>query len=110
MLPALVLNRKPRGWQFVRTVYMEHISVASAMALIAHHIQPDWGIANGFLKATGLSPLAQNWLFGVNTAFGAVTVIWFIYAGYHHACPGTPAVDTFGSTGSGIYHGAHRSR
>ncbi len=81
---ALVLNRKPRGWQFVRTVYMSpNIIAASAMALIWRIIyNPDWGIINSFLRAIGLRSLAQNWLFGQNTAFGAVTMIWFIYAGY----------------------------
>lgn len=81
---ALVLNRKPRGWQFVRTVYMSpNIIAASAMALIWRIIyNADWGIFNSFLKAIGLSSLAHNWLFATDTAFCAVTMIWFIYAGY----------------------------
>lgn len=81
---ALVLNRKPKGWQAVRTIYMSpNIIAASAMALIWKIIyNADYGIINVFLRGIGLGRFAHNWLFGADTAFGALTIIWFIYAGY----------------------------
>lgn len=81
---ALVLNRKPKGWKAVRTIYMSpNIIAASAMALIWKIIyNADYGIINVFLRGIGLEQFAHNWLFSVDTAFGALTTIWFIYAGY----------------------------
>ena len=81
---ALVLNRKPKGWQAVRTIYMSpNIIAASAMALIWKIIyNADYGIINVFLRGIGLGRFAHTWLFGADTAFGALTIIWFIYAGY----------------------------
>lgn len=37
---------------------------------------------NSLLKAIGLEHLQHNWLFDTATAFPAVTMTWFIFAGY----------------------------
>ena len=40
------------------------------------------GALNSLLKAIGLEHLQHNWLFDTATAFPAVTMTWFIFAGY----------------------------
>ena len=81
---ALVLYRKPRGWKFVRTVYMApNIIAASAIALIFKQVyNADYGLLNVALRGLGLGHLARNWLFDPRTTFVSLTMIWMLFAGY----------------------------
>ncbi|HHW31740.1 MAG TPA: sugar ABC transporter permease [Clostridiaceae bacterium] len=81
---ALILYRKPRGWKFVRTVYMiPNIIASSAIGLIFLQLyNAEYGLVNQILKSLGLENLTRNWLFDTNTAFWSVTMIWFPFAGY----------------------------
>lgn len=84
VLIALLLYRKPKGWKFVRTAYMAPSIIANAaIAMIFTNIfNPKFGVINSLLKVVGLGHIATNWLMDKTTAFGSVTVIWFIFAGY----------------------------
>ena len=81
---AFVLYKKPHGWKFVRVVYMiPNIISQSAIAMIFLNMyNPQYGALNSILKAIGLEKLQHNWLFEVGTAFPAVTMTWFLFAGY----------------------------
>lgn len=81
---ALILYKKPRGWKFVRVVYMApNIIASSAIGLIFMQIyHPDYGLVNKFLELIGMAHLAHNWLFDVKTAFWSVMMTWFLFAGY----------------------------
>ena len=81
---AFVLYKKPRGWKFVRVVYMiPNIISQSAIAMIfVNMYNPQYGAVNQVLKALGLENLMHNWLFEMGTAFPAITMTWFLFAGY----------------------------
>ena len=81
---AFVLYKKPHGWKFVRVVYMiPNIISQSAIAMIFLNMyNPQYGALNAILKAVGLEKLQHNWLFEIGTAFPAVTMTWFLFAGY----------------------------
>lgn len=83
-LLALILYKKVRGWKFVRTVYMiPNIISNAAMGMIFLNIfNPSYGVLNSILKSVGLGHLAKNWLMDSATAFPAVTLVWFLFAGY----------------------------
>ena len=83
-LLAFILYKKPRGWKFVRVTYMiPNIISQSAIAMIFLNIfNPQYGALNSILKALGLESLQHNWLFENGTAFPAVTMTWFLFAGY----------------------------
>lgn len=83
-LLAFVLYKKPRGWKFVRVVYMiPNIISQSAIAMIFLNMyNPQYGVLNSILKAIGLEKTQHNWLFEMGTAFPAVTMTWFLFAGY----------------------------
>ena len=84
VLIALLLYRRPKGWKFIRTAYMTPSIISNAaMAMIFVNIfNPKFGVINSVLRAAGLGHIATNWLMDKSTAFGSVTVIWFIFAGY----------------------------
>ncbi len=79
---ALILYKKPKGWKFVRVVYMiPNIISQSAIAMIfVNMFNPQYGALNAFFKAIGLP--THNWLFEQTTAFPSVTITWFLFAGY----------------------------
>lgn len=81
---ALVLSKKLRGWKFVRTVYMiPNIISASAIGMIfLNFYNPEFGALNMMLKGLGFQGPLKNWLFDEKTAFPAVTMTWFLFAGY----------------------------
>jgi len=83
-LLAFVLYKKPRGWKFVRVTYMvPNIISQSAIAMIFLNMyNPQFGVLNSILKAIGLEKMQHNWLFEMGTAFPAVTMTWFLFAGY----------------------------
>jgi raffinose/stachyose/melibiose transport system permease protein len=81
---ALLLYKKPRGWKLIRTVYMiPNIISNAAIAMIFVNIyNPQFGVLNSVLRLLGLESLTANWLMNPLTAFPAVTLTWFIFAGY----------------------------
>jgi len=81
---ALMLYKKPRGWKFVRTVYMiPNIISNAAMGMIFLNIfNPTYGVLNSILKVIGLEHLTRNWLMDSATAFPSVTMTWVLFAGY----------------------------
>lgn len=83
-LLAFILYKKPRGWKFVRVTYMiPNIISQSAIAMIFLNLyNPQYGVINSLLSALGLESLMHNWLFDTATAFPAVTMTWFLFAGY----------------------------
>lgn len=83
-LIALILYKKPRGWKFVRTVYMipNIISNAAIGMIFLNIFNPQYGVVNSVLKAVGLEHLTRNWLMVSETAFPSVTMIWLLFAGY----------------------------
>lgn len=83
-LLAFILYKKPRGWKVVRVTYMiPNIISQSAISMIFLNIfNPQYGALNAFLKMVGLEHLQHNWLFDMSTAFPAVTMTWFLFAGY----------------------------
>lgn len=78
---ALILSRKPRGWRFVRSVYMfpNIISGAGMSLLFIFIYKPKSGALNSILHAIGLN-IDRNWLLEPDTAFMAVTSMWLWYA------------------------------
>lgn len=83
-LLAFILHKKPRGWKFVRVTYMiPNIISQSAIAMIFLNLyNAQYGALNSFLELIGLENLQHNWLFETATAFPAVTMTWFLFAGY----------------------------
>ena len=82
VLVALVLAKKMRGWRFVRAVFMlPNVIASSAIALLFTFIyKPQEGILNSLIRAVGFSNFQHNWLYSMDTAFTAVTMIWLFYA------------------------------
>lgn len=78
---ALILSRKPRGWRFVRSVYMlPNIISGAGMALLFIFIyKPKSGALNSIFHALGLN-IDRNWLLEPDTAFWAVTNMWLWFA------------------------------
>ncbi len=81
---AFVLYKRPKGWKFVRVVYMiPNIISQSAIAMIFVNLyNPQYGAVNSFLKSIGLEKMIHNWLFEMGTAFPSITMTWFLFAGY----------------------------
>jgi raffinose/stachyose/melibiose transport system permease protein len=81
VLVALILNKKMRGWRFTRAAFMvPNVIAPSAMALMFVFVyKPDEGILNSLLRLIGIDA-HQNWLFSQSTAFGALTMIWLLFA------------------------------
>lgn len=85
VLMALILNRKPRGWKFFRTVYFfpQVISGVALAMLWSAMYNSEYGLINGILHAVGRSDLAINWLGTLNTALPALLIYWVFYIGYY---------------------------
>jgi len=85
VLMALILNRKPRGWKFFRTVYFfpQVISGVALAMLWSAMYNSEYGLINGILRAVGRSDLAINWLGTLNTALPALLIYWVFYIGYY---------------------------
>lgn len=85
VLMALVLNRKPRGWKFFRTVYFfpQVISGVALAMLWSAMYNSQYGLINGILRALGRPDLAINWLGTLKTALPALLIYWVFYIGYY---------------------------
>ena len=85
VLMALILNRKPRGWKFFRTVYFfpQVISGVALAMLWSAMYNSEYGLINGILRALGRGDLAINWLGTLNTALPALLIYWVFYIGYY---------------------------
>ncbi|NLI52839.1 MAG: sugar ABC transporter permease [Clostridiales bacterium] len=85
VLMALILNRKPRGWKFFRTVYFfpQVISGVALAMLWSAMYNSEYGLINGILRAIGRGDLAINWLGTLNTALPALLIYWVFYIGYY---------------------------
>lgn len=82
---AFILYKKPHGWKFVRVTYMIPNIISQSCylpCLFGICTMRSDGALNSLLKAIGLEHLQHNWLFDTATAFPAVTMTWFIFAGY----------------------------
>ncbi len=81
---AFLLYKQPRGWKFVRTVYMipNIISNAAMATIFVNIFNPSFGVINSLLKILGLDNLTRNWLMDPSTAFTSVTFTWILFAGY----------------------------
>lgn len=81
-LVALILVRKPRGWQLLRTLYyLPNVvsGVALAMVWVVMY-NPQYGAINALIKLAGGT--AHNWLGDPSTALVAVMAQAVLYIGY----------------------------
>ncbi len=85
LLMALILSRKPRFWQFFRTVYfLPQVISGIALAMLWSAVyNSEFGMLNGFLKLIGLEHLTTNWLGNPKTAFICVLIYGLFYIGYY---------------------------
>ena len=85
LLMGLVLNDKPKGWQFFRTVYfLPQVISGIALAMLWSAIyNSEYGLLNGFLRAIGLERYATNWLGTIQTALICMLIYWVFYVGYY---------------------------
>jgi len=81
---ALVLQRKPPGWSFFRTVYFlpNILSVASLALLWYFFLNPTIGPVDGVLRAIGLSSIALAWLSRTGSALVATLLPFALYIGF----------------------------
>lgn len=80
---ALILNRRPFGWRFIRSVsLLPNLVPPAALAIIYVFVfNPGIGLANELIRALGFTDFQANWFFEPVTAFFAVTLVWVFYAG-----------------------------
>jgi len=80
---ALILNRRPFGWRFIRSIsLLPNLIPPAALAIIYVFVfNPGIGLANQLIQAFGFENFQANWFFEPGTAFLAVTIVWVFYAG-----------------------------
>jgi len=80
---ALILNRKPFGWRFIRSVSMlPNLIPPAALALLYVFLfNPGIGLVNEFIRTIGFEDFTVYWFYQPSTAFIAVTAVWVFYAG-----------------------------
>lgn len=85
LLMALILSKKPKGWQFFRTVYfMPQVISGIALAMLwSAMYNSEFGLINGLLRELGLGEYARNWLGSLDTAFPSMLIYWVFYIGYY---------------------------
>lgn len=83
VLMALILNRKPLGWEFVRSASLlpEVISNSAKAIIYIFIFNPGIGLLNGFIRLFGDKDFSVNWFYDEKTAFLAVTLTWVFYVG-----------------------------
>jgi raffinose/stachyose/melibiose transport system permease protein len=84
LLIALVLNRKPRGWRFFRTVFfLPNILSITSLALLWYFLlNPSFGLVNNLLRVIGLDNLILPWLSNPDTALVATQLPFILYIGF----------------------------
>ena len=85
VIMAMVLDRRPRGWQVFRTIYFfPQVISGVALAMLWQAVyNSEYGLLNGFLKLIGRADLARNWLGTLQSALPAVLIFWVFYIGYY---------------------------
>lgn len=80
---ALMLNRKPKGWKFLRVMYfIPNVISTTAIAFLWYFIyHVDVGLLNNVLKALGLKRFLYPWLNKPDTALIANIVPFMLYVG-----------------------------
>lgn len=83
LLLALLLNRQPRGWKFLRVMYfIPNVISTTAVAFLWYFIyHVDVGLLNNILKSIGLGKLAHAWLNDPGTALICNQVPFIFYVG-----------------------------
>ena len=83
LLLALLLNKQPRGWKFLRVMYfIPNVISTTAVAFLWYFIyHVDVGLLNSVLKSIGLGKLAHAWLNDPGTALICNQVPFIFYVG-----------------------------
>lgn len=83
---ALVLRRKPKGWQIVRTAYMipNIVPTAATGVMFTLLLNPSFGVVRELWEKLGLDMGKVPNLFGNSRyAFWTVTFTWILYSGFN---------------------------
>ena len=86
LVMALVLRRKPKGWQIVRTAYMipNIIPTAATGVMFTLLLNPTFGILKPVYESLGMDTRYIVNLFGNSRyAFWTVTATWVFYSGFN---------------------------
>ena len=80
---SLMLNRRPRGWKFLRVMYfIPNVISTTAVAFMWYFIyHADMGLLNAILRAVGLGNLARAWLGNTQTALVCNEIPFMLYVG-----------------------------
>lgn len=83
LLLALLLNKQPAGWKFMRVMYfIPNVISTTAVAFLWYFIyHVDVGLLNNILRNVGLGSLAKSWLGNINTALLCNQVPFILYVG-----------------------------
>ncbi len=86
LIMALVLRRKPKGWQVVRTAYMipNIIPTAATGVMFTLLLNPSFGVVKPLWEKLGVNTSQVPNLFGNSRyAFWTVTFTWILYSGFN---------------------------
>jgi raffinose/stachyose/melibiose transport system permease protein len=85
LVMALALHRKPKGWKFVRTVYLipNIVPTAATGILFMLLLNPSFGIVKGLYGLLGLSGPVPNLFGNSRYAFNTVTATWLFYSAFN---------------------------
>lgn len=86
LVMALVLRRKPKGWQVVRTAYMipNIIPTAATGVMFTLLLNPSFGVVKELWEKLGITTSQVPNLFGNSRyAFWTVTFTWILYSGFN---------------------------
>jgi raffinose/stachyose/melibiose transport system permease protein len=83
LLLSLMLNRRPKGWKFLRVMYfIPNVISTTAVAFMWYFIyHADMGLLNVLLRAIGLDHLTTAWLGNTQTALPCNQVPFILYVG-----------------------------
>lgn len=105
LVMALVLRRKPRGWQIVRTAYMipNIIPTAATGVMFTLLLNPSFGVIRPLWEKLGMDMGQVPNLFGNSRyAFWTVTFTWILYSGFNTII----FLAEMGAVDQGIYEAA----
>lgn len=82
LLVALILLRKPRGWEALRTIYfLPNVISTVALAMLWQSLyNPMFGIVNPIVEFLGFE--GRNWLGDPSVALGSIIFSTIVYIGY----------------------------